>query len=45
VCNNQVAALAIRALNNDKTIQKVLTAIDPSLKSEYNTREAPVFEL
>lgn len=36
-----VADLAVQALNSPKTIKKILTAVDPGVKSDYDST-APV---
>lgn len=36
-----VADLVVQALNSPKTIRKILTAVDPGVKSEYDS-SAPV---
>lgn len=41
-----VADLAVRALNSQKTVRKILTAVDPDVKSDWDSAERPeVFEL
>lgn len=41
-----VADLVVQALNSPKTVRKILTAVDPDIKSEYGSAEKfAAFEL